>query len=124
MAVQTWDIEIPENWFFMYHVVTQAEWEVHIKLTGANDKVYFDEKRSKSHIEPPLATGFAWSTKDMKLTVEVPGSKIIRGTPHVEFHYNDDQKKVGWQWIYSMEAGEDQDYNDASVVIVGWKSKG
>ncbi len=124
MVEQTWDIEIPENWFFMYVVVTQAEWDVHVKLTGAKGKVYFDKTKSTSHIEPPLASGFDWSTRDMKLTVEVPKSEKIRGTPHVEFTYNDDQKKVGWQWIYSMEAGADQDYNDATVVIIGWKTKG
>lgn len=105
-------------------VTTQAAFSVHAKLYD-NQKTYFDNTRQNTEIDPPLAIGSDFMAgTGLKLLIEETQSQSIDASINTYNITRNDGSIIGYGYNISIEDSTDADYNDVSITLISWKSKG
>jgi len=108
------------SWF----VTTQAAFLVKAKLFD-DSKVYFEGSRQSRQIEPPLAQGADTIVgNNLNLMIDEPQSTKIDSSINTYNITTDDGTIVGYGYNICIEDQTDKDYNDVSISLVAWKTKG
>lgn len=118
------NVSIPTKYFMSWFVTTQTSNRVTVTLKD-DKKTYFSNSRQSTNIDPPLAMGYGFvAGNNLQLVIDIPGAANIKGTPHLNDVVTDNGTPVGKEFNLCIEDYNDDDYNDVSVNIVGWKGVG
>lgn len=126
MAIRTFNIDsFPKGYYMSWFVTTQATFLVKVKLFD-DSKVYFEKEKQSPDINPPLAEGAdTIAGNNLKITIEEPESKELKSSI---ISYNiptaDTASIVGHGYNIFIEDKDDNDYNDVSISLIAWKTKG
>lgn len=125
MAQKVFSIDsFPQNYFMSWFVTTQAAFNISVTLSDSS-RVYFTGSKQSVNIEPPLSQGAALiSGNSLKLTVDIPQSNTIINSINSYNITRQDGSIVGYGFNISIEDSTDMDFNDVSITLVAWKSKG
>ncbi|MEA3427854.1 MAG: hypothetical protein U9Q84_01260 [Thermodesulfobacteriota bacterium] len=125
MATKTYHIDsFPTGYYMSWFVTTQAAFLVTAKLFD-DSKVYFDKPKESRDISPPLAQGTDTILgKNLKLIIDEPQSSRIDSSINTYNITTNDGTIVGYGYNICIEDQTDKDYNDVSISLVAWKSKG
>ena len=116
--------EIPSGYYLSWLVITQAAFNVHVTLRDSA-KVYFSDSQASTAIEPPLARGADFVTGlGLKITVEEPQSSSLKSSINTYEVTDENGTMKGVGYNISIEDQNDSDYNDVSISLLAWKSKG
>lgn len=120
-----YNVPIPKGYYMSWFITTQAAFKVTVELKDDSGKLYFSEHKECTNIDPPLAIGYGTiAGNNLKISVDIPRSKQILGTPHSNDIMTDDGNIVGKEFNLCIEDSDDKDYNDVAISITAWKSKG
>lgn len=125
MASKTFNIDsFPSGYFMSWFVTTQAAFTVYAKLYDSNTK-YFDDSKTSTSISPPLAQGSADIIgSNVKISINEPQSNQLISSINTYNITNDSGSIVGFGYNICIEDSGDADFNDVSINLVAWKSKG
>lgn len=86
---------------------------------------YFNKDQASTQIEPPLARGAAFvSGRDLKLEVEVDGAQTLKSCLNTCEVPDESGMAKGVGYNISIEDQKDDDFNDASISLLCWMTKG
>lgn len=125
MANKTFSIDsFPSGSFMSWFVTTQAAFTVHAKLYDSKT-TYFEGSRTSTNISPPLNQGFSDILgSNVKISIDVPQSNDLKSSINTYNITNDSGAIVGYGYNICIEDSGDADYNDISISLIAWKSKG
>jgi hypothetical protein len=125
MASKTFNIDsFPKGYYMSWFVTTQAAFRVEAKLFDSA-AVYFDKSKQSTDINPPLAQGAETLKGDnLQLTINEAASTKIDSSINTYNITTDNGSIVGYGYNICIEDENDKDYNDVSIALVAWKSKG
>jgi hypothetical protein len=107
-------------WF----VTTQTQNKVIVRLYDSG-KTYFEASKQSENINPPLSIGSQVLAKgDLRINIKVEVNTNLVFTQNSYDIKTDRGVVVGKGWDLCADDGTDDDYNDVSVSLVAWKSKG
>jgi hypothetical protein len=117
-------IGFPQGYFMFWFVTTQTPNKVIVKLYDSG-KTYFEDSKQSENINPPLSIGSQVLAKgDLKINIKVDVNTELVFTQNSYDIKTDTGVIVGKGWDMCVDDGTDDDYNDVSVSLVAWKSKG
>jgi hypothetical protein len=121
-------VNIPDGYFMSWFVTTQAALNHQVTLIDGSGNVYFKESKQSRDINPPLAIGYDYvKGNNLKVIVECISDPDIKfkGMPHSQDILNDNGDIVGKEFMLNLDdSAGNVDYNDVSISIVAWKSRG
>jgi hypothetical protein len=118
------EINFPIGYFMFWFVTTQTPNRVTVKLYDSS-KTYFEASRQSENINPPLSIGSqVLADSDLKINIKVDVNTNFVFTQNSYEIKTDTGIVVGKGWDLCADDGTDDDYNDVSVSLVAWKSKG
>lgn len=125
MASKTFHIEaFPKGYYMSWFVTTQAAFLVQAKLFDSS-KVYFEAQKQSVDISPPLALGADTIQGDsLQLIITEPQSQSMDSSISSYTITTSEGIIVGQGMSICIEDSTDDDYNDVSISLVAWKSKG
>jgi hypothetical protein len=117
-------IDFPQGYFMFWFVTTQTPNKVTVKLYDSSKK-YFEDSKQSENINPPLAIGSdVLANNDLKINIKVDVNTNVVFTQNSYDIKTDTGTVVGKGWDMCADDGTDDDYNDVSVSLVAWRSKG
>ena len=125
MAQKVFNIDsFPQGYYMSWFITTQAAFSVTVTLADSSG-TYFSKSKQSTNIEPPLAQGSSTvNGSSLKLTVDIPQSNEILNSINSYNITRTDGSIVGYGFNISIEDSSDMDFNDVSISLVAWCSKG
>lgn len=125
MSAKTFNIDsFPTGYYMSWFVTTQAQFLVEAKLYD-DSKKYFENSKQSTNINPPLAQGAATlQGNDLKLWIREEESSDLKSSINTYNITTGDGTVIGYGYNICIEDQTDKDYNDVSISLVAWKSKG
>lgn len=115
---------LPSGYYLFWYVVTQTGSSVQATLRDSS-KVYFTSTQQSTKIDPPLAMGSAYiEGTGLELELTIPASNEIKSSINSYSITSQEGTRKGKGMNISIEDYTDADYNDVSISLVAWISKG
>lgn len=116
-------LEIPENYFVIVSMTTQAAFQITVAITDA-DNTYFNESRQSTKALPIISKSFYTKSNMAKLVVDVPQSFRLDVRMDTMDIKSDFGELINKTISFVAEDSYDYDYNDLLLTISAWKSEG
>ncbi len=125
MAKKVFNIDsFPQGYYMSWFVTTQAAFAITVSLSDSSG-TYFSATKQSENINPPLALGASTvNGASLILTVNIPESPQILNSINSYNITRADGSTVGFGFNISIEDSDDNDFNDANISLVAWKTKG
>lgn len=125
MPQKTFNIDsFPKGYFMSWFVTTQAANAITVTLADSSG-TYFSQTKQSMNVNPPLAQGASTiNGNSLVLTINIPQSAGILNSINSYVITRADGSGVGFGFNISIEDSTDNDFNDASISLVAWATKG
>jgi hypothetical protein len=124
MASKEFAIPFPKGYYMSWFITTQAANKITATLID-DAKTYFSGSRQNTLINPPLAINADFVAADhLRVSIDSDGASQLKDRQNVSIITNDKGNEVGRIYNLCIEDWVDEDYNDVSVSLIAWKSKG
>jgi hypothetical protein len=125
MAQKIFSIDsFPQGFYMSWCITTQAAFAVTATLADSSG-TYFSATRQSTDINPPLAIGASSiNGSSLVLTINIPQSTNILNSINSYNITRPDGSIIGYGFNISIEDWLDNDFNDANISLVCWKTKG
>lgn len=116
-------LEIPENYFVIVSMTTQAAFQITVSITDS-DNTYFNESRQSTEAIPIISKSFYTKSDMAELVIDVPQSVRLDVRMDTMDIKSDSEELINKTISLVTEDSYDYDYNDLLLTISAWKSKG
>lgn len=116
-------LEIPENYFVIVSMTTQATFQITVSITDS-DNTYFNESRQSTEAIPIISKSFYTKSDMAELVIDVPQSVRLDVRMDTMDIKSDSEELINKTISLVTEDSFDYDYNDLLLTISAWKSKG